>query len=310
MQTIHKTVLLKETVEALNLKEGAVVVDATLGGGGHSRLVLEKIGKSGTLIAFDQDNLAIDRFKKEFKGGSIKLFNDNFSMLKDRLSLINISSVDAILADLGISSDQLGDPHYGMSFQADGALDMRMDKRNPKTAEIIVNSYSENELADILKKYADERYAKRIAGAIIRKRSEKRIMTTLELVDVIRGSIPAQYAHQKIHFATRTFQALRIEVNEELTVLEEFLAQAVDVLKKGGYLSVITFHSGEDILVKKFFRENARGCICPPQLPLCVCNNKARVRLVTKKPIVPSTQEIIENPRSRSAKLRVLEKIV
>jgi 16S rRNA (cytosine1402-N4)-methyltransferase len=308
--TIHKTVLLKETIESLNLKEGSVVVDATLGGGGHSNLVLEKIGKSGKLIAFDQDKVAIDRFREKIKGGSIELFNDNFSMLKDRLSLINISSVDAILADLGISSDQLDNPLYGMSFQLDSPLDMRMDKRSLLTAEIVVNTYAEQRLAEILKKYADERYGKRIAAAIVRKRIEKKIATTFQLVEVIRSSVPAQYAHQKIHPATRTFQALRIEVNKEYEVLEKFLIQAIEVLKKGGYLAIITFHSGEDAMVKGFFRENARGCICPPQLPLCVCGKKPIIRLVTKKPIIASEREIIENPRCRSAKLRVIEKLV
>ena len=309
MMTIHKTVLLKEAIDALALEEGMTVVDATLGGGGHSRSVLEKIGKTGTLIAFDQDAHAIDRFAKTTEAWSVKLFHDNFSSLKDRLASLGISEVDGIVADLGISSDQLGDAQRGLSFLADGPLDMRMDQRGNLTAADIVNGYEPDRLVNILRQYGDERYARRIVSAIVESRSHARISSTSQLVSLIKTSVPAAYAHKKTHPATRTFQALRIEVNQELSVLESFLSQAVDVLKLHGRLAIITFHSGEDAVVKGFFRENARGCICPTELPVCVCKRKPRLKLVTRKPVVPSSQEITDNVRARSARLRVVEKV-
>ena len=307
--TIHKSVLLNETIEALNLKKGMAVVDATLGGGGHSKAVLKKIGKEGTLVAFDQDAQAIDRFRKMAEAGGAVLFHDNFVALKDRLASMNISAIDAIVADLGISSDQLDDFKRGLSFLTDGPLDMRMNQADGITAADIVNTYSQEQLVDILKKYGDEQYASRIAWTIVKSRALEKIVSTAQLVSIITRSVPAAYAHKKTHPATRTFQALRIEVNQELCVLESFLSQAVDVLKSKGRLAVITFHSGEDALVKGFFRENARGCICPSEFPVCVCNKKPKLKLITKKPIVPSSDEIADNVRARSARLRVVEKI-
>lgn len=321
--TIHKTVLLNEAVEALNLKEGMIVVDATLGGGGHSMKVLEKIGKSGMLIAFDRDLDAIKRFEKRIsaQGGlkelergqlsdqNIKLFHDNYSTLKDSLSSIGISCVDAIIADLGISSDQLADENRGISFQKDSPLDMRMDLTRGITAAEIVNSYDEQKLAKILKDFGDEQYAFSIAKNIVKTREQKQFSTTFELVEVIERSVPGQYKRKKIHPATKTFQALRIEVNQELKTLDLFLSQAVEILKSNGALVVITFHSGEDALVKHTFRENARGCICPPEFPVCRCNQKPIVRLITRSAILPSEQEVEENPRCRSAKLRVVQKL-
>lgn len=307
--TIHKSVLLSETIEALNLTKGMTVIDATLGGGGHSRAVLEKIGSEGTLVAFDQDVQAIDRFKKIAEVSGALLFHDNFMALKDRLASVNISAVDAIVADLGISSDQLDDSERGLSFLADGPLDMRLDQRASLTAADIVSTYSQDRLTDVLKKYGDERYASRIASAIVKSRALEKIVSTAQLVSIITRSVPAAYAHKKTHPATRTFQALRIEVNQELRALESFLSQAVDVLKLQGRLAVITFHSGEDTLVKGFFRENARGCICPSKFPVCVCNKKPKLKLITKKPVVPSSNEIADNVRARSARLRVVEKI-
>lgn len=316
--TIHKTVLLEETVDSLNLKAGMTVVDATLGGGGHSKLVLEKIGKNGKLIAFDQDLDAIKRFEKMINASSkkeisekksITLFHDNFLRLKDRLALQKIFSVDAIVADLGISSDQLADQQRGMSFLGDYPLDMRMNQKEGKTAEDIVNTYTESELTLVLQKYGDEKFARKIVKAIISKRGKKKIVSTRELIECISEAVPERYKHQKINFATRTFQALRIEVNQELTVLEPFLAQAIEVLKSKGRLAVITFHSGEDAIVKNVFRENARGCICPPEFPVCRCDNKAKIKISTRKPILPSAKEVAKNPRARSAKLRVVEKI-
>ena len=313
--TIHKTVLLKETVDALNLKPGMIVVDATLGGGGHSLEVLKKIGKTGKLIAFDRDLDAIDRFKKRIEVGSdamsdenIKLFHDNYSSLKDRLTSENIFSVDAILADLGISSDQLADEKRGISFQGDAPLDMRMDLSKGITAKEIVNTYSEQELLRVLKEFGDEQYARSIVRNIIAERVEKEFTRTSELVELIERSVPAMYKRKKLHCATKTFQALRIEVNQELEKLDSFLSQAIEMLTPKGRLAIITFHSGEDAKVKYLLRENARGCICPPEFPVCRCQKKALVNLITRKPIVPSSEEVTENPRSRSAKLRVAEK--
>jgi 16S rRNA (cytosine1402-N4)-methyltransferase len=314
--TIHKTVLLEETIEALKLKPGMVVVDATLGGGGHASKVLEKIGKDGKLIAFDQDFDAIGRFEKKIEADGIGkldkniiLFHDNFSNLKDRLASIEISSVDAILADLGISSDQLVDKDRGISFQKDALLDMRMDMSKGITAAEVLNTYSEKDLARILKEFGNEQYADSIARKIVTKRGDMPFTWTSELVETIERSVPGIYKRKKIHYATKTFQALRIEVNRELEALGSFLSQAVETLKPGGRLAVITFHSGEDSLVKYAFRENARGCICPPEFPVCQCHKKPVVELVTHKPIVPSESEIKINPRARSAKLRVIKKI-
>jgi len=314
--TIHKTVLLNETIEQLKLRPGMIVVDATLGGGGHSLEVLKKIGKTGKLIAFDRDIDAIDRFKNKIKVGSvevhdenIELFHDNYSALKDRLTSIDIFSVDAILADLGISSDQLVDEKRGISFQGDSPLDMRMDMTKGITAAEIVNTYDEQDLIRVLKEFGDEKYASSIARNIIAERSIKPFSYTAELVEVIERSVPGMYKRKKIHPATKTFQALRIEVNKELEALSSFLSQAVEILKTNGRLAIITFHSGEDALVKWTLRENARGCICPPEFPVCRCQQKPIVELITRKPIVPSENEVLSNPRARSAKLRVAERV-
>ncbi|HAR99693.1 MAG: Ribosomal RNA small subunit methyltransferase H [Candidatus Moranbacteria bacterium GW2011_GWC2_37_73] len=316
MQSVHKTVLLMETIEALQLKPGMIVVDATLGGGGHSLEVLKKIGKTGKLIAFDRDIDAIDRFKKRIEVGSaevhdenIKLFHDNYSALKDRLTSIDIFSVDAILADLGISSDQLVDEKRGISFQGDSPLDMRMDMTKGITAAEIVNTYDEQDLIRVLKEFGDEKYASSIVRNIIAERSIKPFSYTAELVEIIERSVPGMYKRKKIHPATKTFQALRIEVNKELEALSSFLSQAVEILKTNGRLAIITFHSGEDALVKWTLRENARGCICPPEFPVCRCQQKPIVELITRKPIVPSENEVLSNPRARSAKLRVAERV-
>lgn len=313
--TIHKTVLLGETIEAVNLKPAMVVVDATLGGGGHSKEVLKKISPGGKLIAFDQDPKAIAKFEETIKSQKVDflselvLINDNFSNLKDSLTSKGISSVDAIIADLGISSDQLDDPKRGISFRFNAPLDMRMNQTKQKNAAFVVNNYSENELALIFKKFGDEKFANKIAKEIVKRRNQKEFEETFELIEVIEKSIPEKFKHGKIHPATKVFQALRIEVNDELVSLEKFLNEAIEMLKPKGRLAVITFHSGEDLIAKRIFRENAKGCICPPEFPVCRCENKEKIKIVTKKPIIPSEEEISENPRSRSAKLRVIEKI-
>lgn len=325
--TIHKTVLLNETIEALNLKPGMVVVDATLGGGGHSREILKKIGNDGELIAIDADAQAVDKFaeflisnsqfpdkfqntnSKIQKAGNIYLVNENFASLKNILADLKIEKVDAIVADLGISSDQLQDSNRGISFQNDAPLDMRMDMAKGQTAADILNTYDEQELARILKEFGDERHARTIARNITTERKKNQILRTSQLVSIIERSVSGEYKRKKIHFATKTFQALRIEVNRELESLGSFLSQAVELLEPSCRLAIITFHSGEDALVKYKFRENARGCICPPEFPVCQCGRKPVVKLITHKPIVPSENEVEENPRSRSAKLRVIEKI-
>ena len=307
--TIHKTVLLDEAIEALNLKPGMIVVDATIGGGGHSLKIIEKIGDAGTLIAIDQDIQAIKKFAEIKKAENIYLIHENFANLKNILAVLKIEKVDAILADLGISSDQLEDAGRGISFQKDSPLDMRMDQTHGITAAEILNTYGEKELERILKELADEQYAHSIAKNIVARRKEKPLTWTSELVEIIEHSVPSIYKRKKIHYATKTFQALRIEVNRELESLDSFLSQAIEVLSPNGRLAIITFHSGEDSLVKYAFRENARGCICPPEFPVCQCHNKPVVRLINRKPAVPSDGEIENNHRARSAKLRVIEKI-
>ena len=305
--TIHKPVLLKETIDALNLKNDSVVVDATFGGGGHSQEIL-KIITNGKLIGIDADQRAIESFEKENgQDARIILVNDNFSNLEDILESLKIEKVDAILADLGWSSDQL--IGKGMSFMQDERLDMRLDETQEITAEKVVNDYSEEDLRKIIQDYGEERFAKSVARKIVAKREEKKIETTGELAEIITMAMPDKYKHGRIHPATRTFQAIRIEVNHELDNLEKFLPAAVAGLKSGGRLAVIAFHSLEDRIVKKIFRENARGCICPPDFPQCVCDQVPIVKVITKKPIVAEEAEILDNPRARSAKLRVAEKL-
>lgn len=309
--TIHKPVLLKESIDGLNLKEGSVAVDATLGGGGHSSEILKIIGKSGKLVVIDQDSEAIEEFKKRSSSEVDNVFavKDNFSNLQNILGGVQILAVSGILADLGYSSIQLEDEKIGMSFLQDAPLDMRLDRQGELTAKQIVNGYSQGELARVIKNFGEERFASIIAKKIADARMLKPIETTSELVDIIRDAVPERYQHSKIHPATKTFQALRIETNKELEVLEKFIPQAIEALGKGGRLAIISFHSLEDRIVKKIFRENARGCICPSDFPICQCGQVAKVKIVTKKPIVPTDAEISENPRSRSAKLRICEKL-
>jgi len=306
---IHKAVLLGKAIENLNLKEGSVVVDATLGAGGHSREILKRIGESGKLIVIDQDQEAIDDFKKSVAGDlRVSLVKDNFSSLEGILGWLDIFSVDAILADLGFSSDQMEDGERGLSFLKDGPLDMRLDQTNELTAEKIVNEYSLENIEKILREYGEEQFARNIAKKICEARKEKRIEKTFELIEILNIAIPEKFKHGKIHFATKTFQALRIAVNQELEVLEKFIPVAIEKLNPGGRLAIISFHSLEDRIVKNIFRENARGCICPSDFPKCVCGHAAKIKIITRKPIAPSDLEVTENSRSRSAKLRVVEK--
>jgi 16S rRNA (cytosine1402-N4)-methyltransferase len=314
--TVHKPVLLQEVIEGLELKNGDTVVDATLGGGGHSLAILEKILPQGKLIAIDQDKEAIASFRKRIEGLKPKLKEENFEIVHNNfanlgeiLFSLEIPCADAIVADLGISSDQLEKGERGFSFQKDEELDMRMDASKGITAEEVVNTYPEEDLVRLLEKYGEEDYAKKIAQAIVRERVEKPIKTTNELVKIIEGAVPERYKHQRINFSTKTFQALRLEVNQELESLVKFLDDAIRMLVPKGRLAIISFHSGEDAIVKSVFRENARGCICPPNFPVCRCGKVPIVKIINSRPIVAGDEEIKANPRSRSAKLRIIEKI-
>jgi len=324
--TIHKSVLLEESIEALNLKEGSVVVDATLGGGGHAREILKIIGAKGILVALDADIKAIERFAEFpissaswriqnnfqfpiFKFKNIYLVNRNFSELTDILQAIGIEKVDAILADIGYSSDQLEDPERGISFQLDSPLDMRFDQAQGLTAGEIINEYSQTELEKIIRDFGEEKYYKNIVRGILEYRSKKRIEKTGEFVSIIASHVPDRYRQGKISPATKTFQAIRIAVNAELDSLTQFISVAIGALAPHGRLAVISFHSLEDRIVKEIFRENARGCICPEVFPVCLCGNSAKLKIITKRPVIAGPEEVDHNPRARSAKLRVCEKV-
>jgi len=313
--SIHKPVLLKETIELLNLKKDSVVVDATLGGGGHSREIREKIGKEGILISIDADIEAIKNFAKIpnsqfqipiFKIKNTVLVNDNFSNLNRILESLKIERVDAVLADLGWSSDQL--EGRGMSFSHDEPLDMRLDRNQELTAQKVVNEYTQENLEQIIRDYGEDKYAKSIARKIVSARKNQDIKTTAELAKIIEDTVP-KYKQFKINPATLTFQAIRIEVNHELENLKIFIPEAIGALKPGGRLAVVSFHSLEDRIVKQVMRQNAGGCICPPDFPRCVCGKSPVIKIITKKPIAPNSEEIKSNPRARSAKMRVCEKL-
>ncbi len=306
--SVHKSVLLKESLEALNIRKGDIVVDATLGGGGHSGKILKRVGAEGKLVALDLDEEAIYNcpLKKE---SNVFLVKDNFINLKKILSELKIKKVDAILADLGWSSDQL--KGKGLSFQEDELLDMRFSKEQELSARNIVNEYSQEKLGKILKEYGEERFWKSISQKIVASRKIQKIETTKNLVTIIQQAISPQYRYGKIHPATRTFQALRIEVNRELDNLSNFLIQAIDVLNIGGRLAVISFHSLEDRIVKKTLRENARGSIFTDVITgQKVIQVAPSIKLITKKPVRSNEEEVANNPRARSAKLRIVEKIV
>lgn len=305
----HVTVLLNETVDALQVKKGGIYVDYTLGGGGHTALILERGGK---VIGIDRDMTAIDNAKEKFKeyGDNFIPVHNNFGNIKEILKTLNIDAVDGILADLGVSSPQLDTAERGFSYMHDGMLDMRMDKSEAFSALNVVNDYSQEELFRVISRYGEERWASRIAEFIVKKRSEAPITTTFELVDTIKAAIPAAARKDGPHPAKRTFQAIRIEVNGELELLEGALRDGIDSLKKGGRMAVITFHSLEDRIVKETFADLAKGCDCPKELPVCVCGKQPVVKLVARKPVVPGGKELEENPRARSSKLRTAEKII
>ena len=311
MKAMHQPVLTEEVLEMLQIKKDGVYLDGTLGDGGHAEQILSKMGPHGLLVAFDQDQDAISFAKKRLQPykSRTKIFHENFKNIKKILKRENIGSLDGILLDLGLSSRQLGSPERGFSFSSNTFLDMRMDHRNEVTAFDLVNNSSEKDLVRIFKDFGEERWAKRIAKKITINRKSKPILTTGDLSSLILSVIPAKAKKYKIHPATRVFQALRIAVNKELEALATVLDDGVECLKADGRFCVISFHSLEDRIVKTRFRQYAKGCVCPPKIPHCVCGKKSTLKVLTKKPIVPSEDEVLKNPRARSAKLRVSKKL-
>ncbi|HOV42791.1 MAG TPA: 16S rRNA (cytosine(1402)-N(4))-methyltransferase RsmH [Syntrophothermus lipocalidus] len=307
---MHVPVLLEEAVSMLALQPDGVYVDCTVGGGGHLACLVQKLGEKATIIGIDKDAKALEEARKKLADVSSKLIliHGDFRRLQVILKMHGISEIHGIVLDLGVSSFQLDDASRGFSYQEEGPLDMRMNTDQQLSAWHLVNEWSEERLALIIRELGEERYARRIAREIVRERQQRPINTTFELVEVIKRSVPAQAKKDK-HPARRTFQALRIAVNEELEALEEVLPQAVEVLASEGRIAVITFHSLEDRIVKTFFKRESLGCLCPPDQPVCTCNHRARLKIVTKRPITPTEAELARNPRSRSAKLRIAEKI-
>lgn len=307
----HISVFAKEAVEALQPEPDHIYVDCTLGGAGHSSRILAASSPSGRLIAIDQDTTAINNAKQVLAPyeGRFTLVHSNFRRLKEIVAELGLSGVDGVLFDLGVSSPQLDEAERGFSYQHDAPLDMRMDNTQTFTANDLVNTWSQDELAQIMFEYGEERWSKRIAEFIVRDRAKAPIETTGQLVDIIKAAIPAAARREGPHPAKRTFQAIRIAVNDELNVFAEAIQQAIDVLNPGGRVAIITFHSLEDRMAKQALQEAARGCICPPELPICQCDNEPKVKLVTRKPIMPSEEELEANPRARSAKLRIAEKL-
>lgn len=307
----HYSVLLNETVDSLNIKPDGVYVDCTLGGAGHSNLIASRLSEKGRLVGIDRDEFALGKAKERLAkyGERIMLLHTNFVDGADVLESHGIDRIDGVVADLGVSSFQLDDATRGFSYMQDAPLDMRMDRTSDTTAYDIVNSYSERELAKIIDMYGEERYASSIARKIVKYREEKPIETTVELSEIIKSGIPAKNKADGPHPAKRTFQAIRIEVNGELNIIADTINNFFPILNPEGRMAIITFHSLEDRIVKHTFLEKTVGCTCPPDFPVCVCGKKAEGRVITKKPILPSNQELEENPRSRSAKLRVIEKI-
>lgn len=310
MEFLHKPVLLKECIDNLSIKPDGVYLDGTLGGAGHSLEIAKSLNKKGTLIGIDRDIEAINVSSKRLTGlePTIKLVNDNYKNIKDVLSTLGIPKVDGILLDLGVSSYQLDNPDRGFSYRYDAPLDMRMNTRDKLTASMVVNEYTKEELIRIFRDYGEEKWAVRVADFIVTRRKEKPINTTFELVDVIKAAIPAGARVEGGHPAKRIFQAIRIEVNGEIDSLKNAIIDAIDCLASGGRICIISFHSLEDRIVKDVFNDEARGCICPPDFPKCVCNNKKRVNILSKKPIISTVDELDDNKRAHSAKLRVAER--
>ena len=306
----HVSVLLEECIDGLNIRPDGIYVDGTLGGAGHSSRIAEKL-TTGRLIGIDRDPVALKAAGERLApfGDRVRLVHSNFCEMDSALESLGIDGVDGILLDLGVSSPQLDDGQRGFSYMVDAPLDMRMNGQDSLDAKQIVNQWPYEELKRILFDYGEERFAPRIAAAICKRREEKEIETTLELVDIIRSAMPASALREKQHPAKRSFQAIRIAVNDELGSVERAMKKAIPLLNPGGRLAVITFHSLEDRIVKQAMAEAAKGCTCPPEFPVCVCGKKPQVKLITRKPIVSGETELERNPRARSAKLRICEKL-
>lgn len=311
MEFHHVSILMDEALEALAIRKDGIYVDATLGGAGHSRAIAKRLGLGGKLLCIDRDDMALENAKRRLADYSdcVLLEKSDFREIGAVLVKNRLTGADGILFDLGVSSPQLDTAERGFSYMKDGALDMRMDRAQSLTAYDVVNEWDEEELVRILFTYGEERYARRIAAGIVNAREIKPIRTTQALVDVIKSAMPQKALREKQHPAKRSFQAIRIAVNDELGAVEQAMAQAIDCLHPDGILAVITFHSLEDRIVKNAFAQAAQGCTCPKDFPVCVCGKKPRVKLTPRKPILPSMNEIENNPRARSAKLRVCTKL-
>ena len=307
----HRSVLLDECIEALDIKPDGIYVDGTAGGGGHSLEIVKRLTEGGRLIAIDRDDAAIAAAGERLREFSdrVTFVRNNFSSIKESCEMLGIDRIDGVLLDLGVSSYQLDTPERGFTHNTDAPLDMRMDRRGELDAYTVVNTYSAEQLKKIIYAYGEDKFAPKIASAIVRYREREEIRTTGQLVDIIKSAIPAAAREGGHHPAKRTFQAIRIEVNGELDAIEPTIRDATSILNPGGRVAIITFHSLEDRIVKQTYADLASGCTCPRSLPVCVCGKKPLLKVISKKPILPSEVELEENPRSRSAKLRVAEKI-
>ena len=310
MEFVHKSVLLNETIDGLNIQPDGIYVDGTLGGGGHAYEVCTRLGTKGSIIGIDQDAAAIEAADARLKdfGEKVTIVRSNYCDMKSKLHELGIDKVDGIVLDLGVSSYQLDTAERGFSYREDAPLDMRMDTRQKMTARDIVNDYEEMELYRVIRDYGEDKFAKNIAKHIVAARKVKPIETTGELTEIIRASIPMKYQKKSGHPAKRTFQAIRIELNRELEVLKDSLDDMIDLLNPGGRLCIITFHSLEDRIVKSAFRKNENPCTCPSDFPVCVCGKVSKGSILTRKPILPSEEEMEENSRAKSAKLRIFER--
>ena len=309
MEFKHKSVLLNETIDGLNIKPDGIYVDGTLGGGGHAYEVCRRLGEKGSIVGIDQDAAAIEAASARLKdfGEKVTIVRSNYCDMKSKLHELGIDKVDGIVLDLGVSSYQLDTAERGFSYREDAPLDMRMDTRQKMTARDIVNDYTEADLYRVIRDYGEDKFAKNIAKHIVQARAVKPVETTAKLSEIIRASIPMKFQKKSGHPAKRTFQAIRIELNRELDVLRDSLDDMIDLLNPGGRLCIITFHSLEDRIVKSAFRKNENPCTCPPDFPVCVCGKKSKGSIITKKPILPSEEELEYNSRSKSAKLRIFE---
>lgn len=313
MEFEHRPIMPEECIEFLNIRPNGIYVDGTLGGAGHSSEILKRLGPEGLLIGIDQDQNAIDAASKKLLSiettAKFVIKHTNFENTREAIEEQKINSVDGVLLDLGVSSYQLDEGERGFSYQHDAPLDMRMNQDDDFDAQDLVNTWSREDITRVIRDYGEEKWASRIAQFIVKNRETQKIKTTGELVDIIKAAIPASARREGPHPAKRTFQAIRIAVNRELEVLENLLADVTEVLKPGGRLVILTFHSLEDRIVKKAFQRLAQGCTCPRDLPICVCGGKPKIRVITRKPVTASENELSQNPRARSCKLRAAEKL-